>query len=189
MKLILTRHGETIENKQGISQGHLPGHLSKLGIEQAKKLALRLKHEKIDVIYSSELKRAADTAKEIAKYHKKTPIYFVKELKEFDHGSATGKYTKDIDFNNPPKDMETPASMHRRVKNLLDRVYKKYPNSTIVFVGHGGINRAVLAVIFNKPAESINKISKQSNTAVSIFEIKEDKNHVVHMMNCVKHLE
>jgi len=44
MKLILTRHGETIENQKGIMQGHLPGHLSKQGVEQAKKLALRLKH-------------------------------------------------------------------------------------------------------------------------------------------------
>jgi len=82
MKLILTRHGETIENQKGIMQGHLPGHLSKQGVEQAKKLALRLKHNEIDAIYSSDLKRAADTAKEIARYHKKIPINFVQELRE-----------------------------------------------------------------------------------------------------------
>ena len=33
--LILTRHGETLENRQGIMQGHMPGTLSPLGIQQA----------------------------------------------------------------------------------------------------------------------------------------------------------
>ena len=45
MRLIITRHGETEENIKGIHQGHMPGILSKLGIEQAKKLALRLKND------------------------------------------------------------------------------------------------------------------------------------------------
>ena len=39
MRLIITRHGKTVENENGIIQGHMPGILSKLGIEQAKKLA------------------------------------------------------------------------------------------------------------------------------------------------------
>lgn len=44
--LILTRHGETLENRQGIMQGHMPGTLSPLGIQQARDLADRLKEEK-----------------------------------------------------------------------------------------------------------------------------------------------
>ena len=46
MRLLITRHGETIENKAGILQGHTEGTLSGLGIEQAEKLASRLKNEK-----------------------------------------------------------------------------------------------------------------------------------------------
>jgi len=45
MKLIITRHGETEENTKGIIMGHLPGKLTPLGIEQAKKVAQRLKNE------------------------------------------------------------------------------------------------------------------------------------------------
>ena len=187
MKLILTRHGETIENQQGISQGHLPGKLSKKGIQQTKKLALRLKNEKIDHIYSSDLSRAADTAKEIAKYHPNTPLHFVKELREADLGSFEGKKDEELDWNNIPDDVEDLRSMQKRVKKLLDRVYKKYPSGNVLFVGHSGINKSLITVILNKPAEYIKEIS-QSNTAISIFEIKEDKNHVVHLMNCIKHL-
>ena len=91
MILIITRHGETIENKQGIMQGHLPGTLSEHGIEQAKKLAERLKEEKIDFIYSSDLARAADTAKEIAKFHPNISINFTKELRERNLGELQGR--------------------------------------------------------------------------------------------------
>ena len=48
MRLILTRHGETEENVADIIQGHLPGKLSEKGIAQVKKVAKRLKDEKID---------------------------------------------------------------------------------------------------------------------------------------------
>ncbi len=170
-------------------QGHLPGHLSKLGIEQAKKLALRLKHEKIDAIYSSDLTRATDTAKEIARYHKKISINFVQELRETDLGTLTGKCSKDIDFDYRPDDVESAASMQKRAKKLLDKVYNKYPDKTVLFVGHNGINKAIISVILNKSAKDMDKIESQYNTSISIFEIKEDKNHVVHLMNCTKHLE
>jgi len=189
MKLILTRHGETIENKKRIVQGHLDGHLSEKGKEQARKLALRLKDEKIDAIYSSDLKRAADTAKEVAKYHKNIPINFVQELREADLGSFTGKCSKDVDWDNRPDDIESAASMQKRAKKLLDKVYDKYSDKTVLFVGHNGINKALISVILNKPDKDMEEIKNQFNTSVNIFEIREDKKHIVHLMNCVKHLE
>src|SRR5690606_30559966 len=91
MKLIITRHGETEENVAGILQGHLPGKLSARGIEQAKKLALRLQNDKIDFIYSSDLDRAADTAKEIAQYHPNAKIEFVENLRERNLGEFQGR--------------------------------------------------------------------------------------------------
>ncbi|MBU1199082.1 MAG: histidine phosphatase family protein [Nanoarchaeota archaeon] len=189
MKLILTRHGETEENIKKIWQGHLPGKLSKLGIEQAEKVALRLKDEKFDAIYSSDLARSSDTAKIIAKYHKYIPIYFVKELREVDLGSYTGKHNSEIDLDNCPPDMETRKSMCKRAKIILDRAYEEYPYGVVLFVGHNAINRALLTVIFDKPTEYVKECDIQHNTGVSIFEITEDKNHKVHLLNCAKHLE
>jgi broad specificity phosphatase PhoE len=49
---------------------------------QTQKVAKRLKNEKIDFIYSSDLKRASDTAKEIAKYHPHISIKLTQELRE-----------------------------------------------------------------------------------------------------------
>jgi len=176
MKLILTRHGETIENQKKIMQGHLGGHLSENGKWQVRKLALRLKNEKIDAMYSSDLKRAADTAKEIAKYHKNIQINFVQELREVNLGSLTGKCSENVDWNNRPDDIESATSMQKRAKKLLDKVYNK-------------INKAMIGVVLNKKTEDIEEIENQHNTSVNIFEIKENKKHVIHLMNCVKHLK
>jgi len=71
MNIIIVRHGETIENRNGIIQGQRQGHLSKKGIAQAKSLALSLKNENIAAIYSSDLKRCKDTTKYITLYHPK----------------------------------------------------------------------------------------------------------------------
>ena len=57
MRLILTRHGETTANKDDLLQGQLQGELNKLGKLQAKATANALKKEKIDVAFTSDLKR------------------------------------------------------------------------------------------------------------------------------------
>ena len=66
ISLILSRHGETEENKLHIMQGQMPGHLSELGKQQAEQLADLLEEEEIDVIVSSDLARSYDTAMAVA---------------------------------------------------------------------------------------------------------------------------
>jgi len=189
MKLIVTRHGETEENKLGILQGHMPGTLSKEGVQQAKKLALRLKDEKIDLIYSSDLKRAKDTTKEIIKFHKNTPVFYIKELREGDNGSYEGKKRTEVDLNHFPEDAESLENMMKRIGGFLDKLYQENKDKTILFICHGGIKRSLIAHILNKPVSYIKEVPKPENTAVSIFEIREDKNHKMHLLNCIKHLE
>jgi len=194
MRLILTRHGETVENKKKITQGHLPGRLSAEGKRQAKKVAARLRNENINCIYSSDLARALDTAKIIAKHHKKAPLMPVKELRECDLKKWAGKK-----WPITPKEkkmmariygrIESRASMRRRAKKILDKAYSKFPNGCVLFVGHNGINKALISVIMKKPTAYMSKILSQHNTAVNIFEIKEDGKHKIHLLNCKKHLE
>ncbi|MBT4540303.1 histidine phosphatase family protein [Candidatus Woesearchaeota archaeon] len=188
MKLILTRHGQTIGNVTGILQGHNPGKLTEKGIQQAKKLALRLKNEKIDAIYSSDLKRASDTAKMIIEFHKNIPVYYVKELREGDCGSFTGKKESEIDWNCKPDDAESVDEMQSRVNKLFESVYKKHVNDTILFVGHNGINKSLMTIINNLPANDLPKIPSFSPTSLTIFEINEDKNNKILLLNCVEHL-
>ena len=97
MKIILTRHGQVIENLEGRLCGHLSGALTEKGIEQAQKLGHRFKREEFDIIYSSDLKRAADTAREIHKHHPTVPIIFTEKLRERYYGSLEGLKYSEID--------------------------------------------------------------------------------------------
>jgi broad specificity phosphatase PhoE len=188
MRLILTRHGRTEENEKGLLQGQMPGKLSKKGIEQARKLAKRLKAEKIDAIYSSDLSRAIDTAQIIAKNHK-LKVKPIATFREFNFGKLEGTRKENIDWSNLGDDVESPVTARKRAKKTLDSIYRKHKGETVVLVGHGGINRAMIALILKKPARHLEKIPMQYNTAVNIFEITEDKHHKIHLLNCTKHLE
>jgi broad specificity phosphatase PhoE len=82
-RFILVRHGETDWNKvHRIQGGASDTPLNELGRQQAEDLALRLKSEKIEAIYSSPLRRALDTAQAIARCHqlKITPLASLKEI-------------------------------------------------------------------------------------------------------------
>ena len=65
-QLIIVRHGQTEWNIRGIRQGHLDSRLTERGMAQAKALGARLSREKFTALYSSDLGRAVDTAREIA---------------------------------------------------------------------------------------------------------------------------
>ncbi len=65
-RLFLVRHGETEFNIKGVMQGHVDSPLTDLGIKQAKDTAELVKEMNIDVLASSDLKRAIDTAEIIS---------------------------------------------------------------------------------------------------------------------------
>lgn len=188
MKLLLTRHGETEENIKRILQGHMPGKLTDNGIKQAKKLALRLKDEKIDFIFSSDLDRAVRTTKEIIKKHPKALVYYTSELRERNLGSYQGKHSECVDWENQPHDIETLQQMKDRAKDFLHRVYCNNKNKTILFVTHGEIGRSLISIILDRPADKIFKMDEIKNTAIYIFEINDDLKGNVIIENCTKHL-
>lgn len=190
MKLILTRHGQTEENKAGIMQGHLPGTLSELGREQARRVAERLKDVHIDKIYSSDLRRAAETAKEIAKHHD-CAIEFTEELRERDIGEYSGKKKTEVGLDLSKsiselnaKDSEAIDRLVKRAKRFLQKIMEAHKDETILVVGHNVINRGLIGNITNK---TIDEAGRMGNTAITIFEI-EEKNHKIIIDNCSAHL-
>lgn len=189
MKLFLTRHGETIENVNGTIQGHLPGHLNNIGKQQAKKLGERLKNEKFDVIFSSDLKRAKDTAKEILKYHPNTPIYYVEDLRERYLGKYQGRNKSEIGWEEMNDGTESFDEMRKRAKFFLNKVYKKYNDKKVLFVAHGGINCQLLSIISGEKSKFIFDTKHPKNTSVYIIDFDKKSNSKIILNNCTKHLE
>ncbi len=187
MILIVTRHGETIENHQGILSGHLDGKLSELGIEQSRQLAERLKTKQIDYIYCSDLLRARETAEEIARFHPDAPLYFDTRLRETDYRGLTGKPRSAFDFINWSPEVESREEMQTRVKDLLDQVYAEHPEGTVLFVGHAGSIRALLTVLDNKPADAMKDIRGLINTAIFMYKV-EGSHYTKVLYNSIEHL-
>lgn len=195
MKIIITRHGETIENKNGTLMGHLPGTLSEEGINQAKKVAQRLSGEKIDFIYSSDLARASDTAKEIAKFHENVPLLLFNDLREQFLGEWQGKKKSDLGLENVSlgsvhsKDGETSEKLFLRAKDFVSNTLSKHDDEDVVLiVAHNGINKALVTAIENKETSDIKSVEKFHNTSVTIYNINNGK-YSLELFNCKKHLE
>ncbi len=91
MRLILIRHGETDWNSEYRVQGHCNLPLNSNGLLQAEAIAEALKDEPVEVIYSSPLSRALQTAETINRFHDKE-IILDDRLKEMDLGEVDGLY-------------------------------------------------------------------------------------------------
>lgn len=187
MRLIIARHGETEENIRGILQGHLPGKLSEKGIEQADKLAERLKEENIDHIYSSDLARASDTADVIAEFHPDTPLEFTEQLRERDAGELQGMELKGRDWLiKNPEGGETVQQLYDRAKDFLKNIKEKHPDQTILLVCHGGIGKALYAAIKDQGPPHIKATHDLKNASITIIEI--DDGYEIICFNDVEHL-
>ena len=152
-KIILVRHAESNVTVSQIVGGELTcTGLSELGVRQAERLRDRLRDEgsKADVVLSSPLPRARETAAIIAPVLGR-PIEFVPDLEEHRPGEADGCPFVDFgdrfglfDFRAEPDRPfapggETLREFHERVIARLRRVESDHEGSTVVAVCHGGV--------------------------------------------------
>jgi len=199
MKLIMVRHGQTDANISGIIQGHGESSLTFLGKKQAQRIALRLKEEKIDYAYSSDLTRAKETAQEILQFHPFTPIVITEELREVHAGKHEGHpinkdpKIKENYFNHfheyKPERGESFIEAQQRILGFYNKLIQKHKTKAVLLVGHGGIFGALILALLKRPLnwQEYDKHRPQ-NAAITILEIEDTKEHTVHLLNCTKHL-
>ncbi len=160
--LYLVRHGETVDNANQTMQGQTQGELNERGILQAQELSEEWKDREIDVIVSSDLKRAVDTAAIVAAPHGlevvKTPL-----LRERDWGDFTGRYIPDLKNEPFPDNVESLENLLSRAGEFITYVRETFPGKKVLAVGHGIINKAIQAVYYHK---SMREIQKMSNAEV-----------------------
>jgi broad specificity phosphatase PhoE len=152
--LLLVRHGETDWNRDGRWQGHSDTHLNDSGREQAARLADEL--DGVDVIYSSDLARARETA-EIVAERVDLPVHLDQRLRERSFGAWEGKTGPEIESEfaaahakwlagGPGADDAEPfAEFAARVESFLAEVVARHPDETVLIVAHGGSIRVIHA--------------------------------------------
>ena len=89
VKIIYFVHGTTIDNLEHKATGWLPGVLSEKGIQQAKDLRENINLDEIDIVISSDLERAIQSAKNTYRDDKK--ILNDERLRECNYGELNGK--------------------------------------------------------------------------------------------------
>lgn len=196
MKLYLVRHGLTAENAGGIIQGHNHGQLTRLGLEQAQRLAERLKSVPFDRIYASDLRRAAETARRIARYQV-APVQYTAQLRERHAGIFQGRPVAEFEQAQaqsglPHKDFrpaggESYEELRARVAGFVTELRQAHASATVLLVAHGRWNRMLLGMALGKSIEESLAI-KQVNTCVNIIEWDEQGHCSVPLLNCAEHL-
>jgi len=178
------RHGETESNILQIYQGQGDGILSKKGKLQAQAASKYFAKKNFDAIYCSDLSRSINTAKIVGKKHK-VPIKISKDLRERFYGDWEGLRFNEIDKNfkklyrfwlkNPNKAKipyaETLLELQKRGVRAIKKIVKKEKGKTVLIVGHGGINRAIIFFFLGLDLNSFWKIS-QNNCCYNVIEFK-----------------
>lgn len=155
--ILLARHGETDWNREGRYQGWADPSLNDRGREQARVLADQLRDEPLDAVYSSDLRRAHETARIVAAPHG-VPVDADPGLREIDVGSWSGLTRAQIEERFPGAehhDGETREQHLARVVATVERIARLHPRGRILVVSHGGSLRTLRRHAIDAPVHPI----------------------------------
>lgn len=199
MELVLVRHGETKYNRADLFRGRTDLDLNDRGLMQARAAAQYLSDLDFEAFYSSPMKRAVQTAAEIAAPHhgEVNPIdYFI----DVDYGEWSGKGIDEVrttwpeEFKlwaNDPQNAVFPGgesviAVWKRLQEGLDFLYDHH-KGRILLVGHRLINRLILCIILGLPVSGFWRVD-QSNGAINII-TRGERGWMLVRMNDIGHLE
>jgi len=165
--LYLIRHGETEFNRDGRVQGHTESDLSELGVEQAERVADRLRDVDFAAAYTSPLRRAAETCR-IA-LAPRIRIEARDGLKEIHLGAWEGetasdlrtKYPREVKqwFVNPSavqiEGAETIDQFRQRVTTTIESILKDHVDEVCAVVAHGGVICTYLTSVLGMASDDI----------------------------------
>ncbi len=180
MKIYALRHGLTKYNELGKTNGQtIEDPLSEKGLNQAEEMIKSLPL-KVDVIFTSDLLRARQTA-EIINAHLKAKVIETAALREIHLGSLTGLSWQEINnkvgrdilgeyksqhYTFEPWGGESFEQMKDRVSGLLMEIKNNYSDKTVLIVTHGGVVRLLNHLFRNLTGQTV-----IANLAVEEFEI------------------
>lgn len=153
--IYLVRHGATEWNHDKRAQGHADIDLDAEGHRQAVAIAQDLAHLPVDAVYSSDLKRAVDTARPIAETHG-LEVQIDPSFREIDQGEWTGLHVDEIQKRWPGlwgparhytarPGGESPQQVRERALAAVKRVVSGHPDGMAAIVSHGGTIRWIAA--------------------------------------------
>ena len=194
----MVRHGD-VEADMSRYWGRTDVPLSDAGIRQAKRLARRLAGEAFDLVYSSDLRRAVDTATTIVE-HRRLSVVACPELREIDFGQCEGltfdemkdrfAVTEGI-WNADGPEIRFPGgesirTLAGRVGRFAERLHRETSRSALV-VAHGG-SLSVLVCCLTGLDLSVWREMRVERASLSTVEM-DGSRAKVSLLNDVSHLD
>jgi probable phosphoglycerate mutase len=202
-KLCLIRHGETAWNAERRLQGHTDTPLNAKGELQARQMAQALKDINLtfDVLYTSDLRRAADTANAVVELFG-IEAKVDSALRERHFGALQGLSTKEAPLLQPDiwqahiaRDLEhdlgggeSIQQFAFRVQNALATIQERHAGKTILVVSHGG-TLDMMYRIASKQALSTQRIVSVPNASLNWISHEEVNGWAVELWADTRHLE
>jgi len=160
LEIVLVRHAETAWNKEEVFRGRADIALNETGQRQADLLAEYLADGPVDIVYSSPLRRAVQTAEAIAARHS-LEVTIAENLIDFDFGEWQGMTLREVekkddelyrDWRDLPEQVRVPGGetleeVRNRAWNFIDDAVMRCGDGRIVFVSHRVINKVVICTL------------------------------------------
>jgi probable phosphoglycerate mutase len=191
LKIILIRHGETAWNAERRLQGHLDIPLNAEGERQARLLADALAPERIDLLVSSDLQRARQTAQAVAT-PRGMPLHVDPGLRERCYGGFEGLLYSEIEQRFPAEFAawqarnigailpdgkncgETFLQFFTRATDAILALAWAHPGRTIAMVAHGGVLECAYRMALDLPLETPRDF-KVYNASINRFRMEEGR--------------
>ena len=199
--ILLIRHGQSEWNKLNLFTGFKNIELSEQGIEEANKAGQNFKNLdiKFNIVFTSELKRAQETAKIILQnldqwdfLNNEGKIISNINLNERDYGDLTGLNKKETaekfgeeqvhkwrrGYSDQPPNGESLEDVVRRVSKYFEEVIKPAiqsdENDNILIAAHGNSLRALLIVMNIYEPNNINSVELSTGVPIHVI-LKDNK--------------
>lgn len=192
MKIYFTRHGLTEYNKERRIQGLLDSPLTLEGKEKAKELGARLKDEGIEIIYSSDQKRAMDSAKIINEALKLDiiPDRRLREVSMLSHEGMTWAESVATDPDREDLIMQRPDifneggiypyrdALEDAIAFIFELIKTNYEK--VLVMTHGSKLRVITTVLEGLDLKDTNKVELIKGLSLKIYDYNEGKFKLLH---------
>jgi len=196
-KIYLIRHGETESNRKGIFRGRLDIPLSQNGKEQAADLKRYFENIPVDIVYTSPLQRAVETAESVFPEH--TPVK-EKWLNNLDLGEWSGMEKNLVkerfpemweNWVNRPESIRFPGGerlddVHRRSRLFFEKV-NAAEAETIAAVSHRSVVKVLIAAAVGVERNYYWKFHLD-NASVSLLHYEQERGYTLVKLNDTHHL-
>ena len=176
----LIRHGEAEGNLYRRIHGWYDGSLTEMGFRQLPYLAERFRNTRLDAVYSSDLRRAMDTARALSE-PRGMLLRIREDLREVNMGAWEDKCWGWVErfepeeydrLNRDPWTWSVPGAEPggetvRRLEAALLSIAEKHPGGEVAVVSHGSAIRLLLAELLGVPSREIGRVPYCDNTAVA----------------------